>query len=482
MILSAIPGAGRKWSGRLVLALLAGAFSAQPALAQDDVALTAHQQMARDIYRDVIAFRTARGQQQVPAMVAYLVDRFKKAGFSDEDIQVTDYDSEGEKTQGLMVTYRAKPGSNAKPIVLLGHMDVVDALAKDWIRPPFTLTEEDGYFFGRGTHDNKYGITNLAATFLRLKAEGWQPSRDLVMVLSGVEETGMVSTVAQAEYVAKNIDPAFVLNSDAGGIALAEDGTPVAFRVQSAEKTFATYELTVTNPGGHSSRPRSDNAIYELAEALGKIAAYRFPVRATDLTRGYFAAAGKLTPGELGQAMLRFAEDPSDAAAITTLRANPESVGTLGTTCVATMLDAGHAENALPQSATATVNCRIFPGEGAAATEAQLKRVIGNDNVAFKLITDVTKSPESKLRDDVKAALRNSLDRRYPGLTILPYMESGGTDGMHYRTLGYDTVALSGAALKASDMFAHGLNERLPVDSFYGGLDHWYWILKDLAE
>ena len=472
----------RKWSGRLALLLAASVLSTQPALAQDTAALTPDQQLARDIYRDVIAFRTARGQEHVPAMVAYLVDRFKKAGFSDEDIQVTDYDSEGEKTQGLMVTYRAKPGSTGKPIVLLGHMDVVDALAKDWVRPPFTLTEEEGYFFGRGTDDNKYGITNLTATFLRLKQEGWQPSRDLVLVFSGDEETGMVSTKAQAKYVAENIDPEIILNSDAGGIALAEDGTPVAFRVQSAEKTFATYELTVTNPGGHSSRPRSDNAIYELAEALGKIAAYQFPVRATDLTRSYFATAGKLTPGELGQAMLRFAADPTDASAIATLRANPETVGTLGTTCVATMLQAGHAENALPQSATATVNCRIFPGEGAAATEAKLKQAVGDDKVSFKLVTDVTESSESKLRDDVKAALRTSLDKRYPGMTILPYMESGGTDGMHYRTLGYDTVAISGAALKASDMFAHGLNERLPVASFYGGLDHWYWILKKLAE
>jgi len=472
----------QKWSGRMALALVAGVLSVPSALAQDDAGLTAHQQMARDIYRDIVAFRTARGQQQVPAMVSYLVDRFKTAGFDDGDIRVTDYDSDGEKTQGLMVTYRARPGSTAQPIVLLGHMDVVDALAKDWVRPPFTLTEENGYFFGRATMDNKYGITNLTSTFLRLKAEGWQPSRDLVLVFSGDEESGMVSTEAQAEYVAKNIDPAFILNSDAGGIALAEDGTPVAFRVQSAEKTYATYHLTVTNPGGHSSRPRADNAIYELAEALTKIAAYKFPVQATDLTRQYFATAGKLTPGETGRAMLRFAADPSDASAITILQANPEAVGTLGTTCVATMLQAGHAENALPQSATATVNCRIFPGVSAAATEARLKKVIGNDNITFTLMTDVIESPESKLRDDVKAALRYSIDKRYPGLTILPYMESGGTDGMHYRNLGYDTVAISGAAMKASDMYAHGLNERLPVASFYGGLDHWYWILKKLAE
>ncbi len=463
---------------RAFLAVSTAILATSTAQARD---LTDHQQMARDIYEKVISFRTAKGQEQVPVMVDYLVGQFKAAGFAEGDIQVTNYDIEGEQTQGLMVTYRADGEPAKKPIVLLGHMDVVDALAKDWERAPFTLTEEDGYFFGRGTTDNKYGVTNLTQTFIRLKEEGWTPNRDLVLVFSGDEETGMVSTRAQAAYVAENIDPEFILNSDAGGGVLTPDGSPIYYAVQGAEKTYATFELTVKNPGGHSSRPRADNAIYELAHALEKIEAYKFPVQYSDLTLASFAAAGQVTPGDLGKAMIAFSKNPKDKKAIAALRANPETVGTTGTTCIATMLRAGHAENALPQSATATVNCRIFPGNGAAATEQALKQVIGNDAVEFTLTAEVTESPESKLRPDVLAAIQKSLAASGVDAPIIPYMESGGTDGMHYRNKGYDTVAIAGAWSKSSDMFAHGLNERLAVDSFYGGLDHWYVILKDLA-
>lgn len=463
----------------LAAALLA---TAAPASAEARAPLTAEQQQAYDIYRDIIAIRTARGQAKTPEMVAYLVSRLKQAGFADADIMVTDYDSAGEPVQGLIVRLAAVKPDGRKPVVLLGHMDVVDALEQDWVLPPFTLTEKDGFFFGRGTTDNKYGIASLVHTFIRLKQEGWAPRRDLYLAFSGDEETGMISSRAQAEYVAEKIDPAYVLNSDAGGITLAPDNRPLAMAVQAAEKTFATFELTVNNPGGHSSRPRADNAIYELSDAIQKIAAYKFPVQASPLTRSFLVALGQITPGETGAAMRAFAADPADQAAIAVLRANPETVGTLGTTCVATMLRGGHAENALPQSATATVNCRIFPGIGAAATEATLKQVIGNDGVQFKLMTDVTESPESAVPDEVMAALRTVIDARYPGLPIQPYMESGGTDGMHYRARGLATVAISGAASRPQDMYAHGLNERLSVDAFYGGLDHWYRILKELAE
>ena len=465
--------------------LLAGALaSAGPIAAQDTETrqLTDHQQMVHDIYRDIIGFRTARGHQQVDDMVAYLTKRLSDAGFAQEDLMVTDYDSDGEPTQGLIVRYRGDGSSGDKPIVMLAHMDVVDALPEDWDRDPFTLTEEDGYFFGRGTMDNKYGVANLVGTFIRLKNEGWTPNRDLYLAFSGDEETGMVSTRAQAKWIAENVDPAFVLNSDAGGTALDDEFKPLAMRVQAAEKTFATFELTVTNPGGHSSRPRSDNAIYELSAALLKLADHKFAVQATPLTRSYFAALGQSVPGELGNAMRAFAENPEDPAAVATLQSNPETVGTLGTTCVATMLRAGHAENALPQSATATVNCRIFPGIGVENTQAELARVIGNDNVSFKLMAEVTESPVSVLRDDVRAAVAKSLAARYgKDIPIILYMESGGTDGMHYRTLGYDTVAVSGGASRSQDMYAHGLNERANVDAFYAGLDHWTIILKELA-
>jgi carboxypeptidase PM20D1 len=483
-------GIGMKMMIKLALAsslmALAGT-TALPACAQTQAQAStpqrsAHEQAARELYRNIIGFRTARGHKQVPAMVAYLKGEFVKAGFAETDISVTDYDSAGEPTQGLIVRYAAKGKPKAGPVVLLGHMDVVEALPEDWERPPFTLTEEDGYFFGRGTLDNKYGIASLSHTFLRLKQEGWAPSRDLYLVFSGDEETGMITTRAQAKLVAETIKPALVLNGDAGGVRLTEDYKPILFGVQAAEKTFATFELTVTNPGGHSSRPRKDNAIYELASALKAIEAYRFEVRDNAITRGSFAEMGKITPGALGEAMLAFSRNPADEAARATLLASPTTANLLSTTCVATMLKGGHAENALPQSATATVNCRIFPGEGgAAAAEATLKTVIANDKVVFKLATDVVEAPASTLTPEVLAAVKAGVHPRFPGLIIAPYMESGGTDGMHYRALGMNTVAISGAAMRDADMFAHGLNERIRVEDFYAGLDHWYLILKHLA-
>ncbi|MDX1291867.1 MAG: M20/M25/M40 family metallo-hydrolase [Hyphomonas sp.] len=458
-------------------ALLGASCLAPVAAAQER---TADEMKAREIYARIVSIRSARGQENVPEVFEYLQRELAAAGFADGDMEVTDYDNNGEATQGLMVWYRAEAPVKA-PIVLLAHVDVVDALAEDWVRAPYELIEEDGYFFGRGTADNKYGVTNLVQTFIRLKKEGWKPNRDIVMVLSGDEETGMVSTRGQAQYVHEHVKPEFVLNADAGGLALGPAGQPLYYGVQGAEKTYATWELTVTNPGGHSSAPRADNAIYELSEAILKIRDYKFPVMSSELTRASLRVGGRQRLDKLGQAMRDFADDPSNEEAIAVLRANPATVGTIGTTCVATMLRAGHAENALPQSATVTVNCRIFPGVGIDATEARLKEVIGNEGVKFELISDLVESPESILREDVTDAIKASLAERGVDVPILPHMSSGGTDGMHYRNLGYDTVAISAAAAKQNDTFAHGLNERLPVDSFYDGLDHWSIILKKLA-
>ena len=466
-------------SFRISLLAAAAAVSVAPIASGQE--RTEFEQQAREIYRNVVEVRSARGHENVPKIVDYVVGELKAAGFSDEDIEVTDYDNDGEATQGLVVWYRS-PDPQDKPIALLAHMDVVDALAEDWVRAPYTLIEEEGYFFGRGTADNKYGVTSLVATFIRLKEEGFEPTRDLVMVLSGDEETGMVSTRAQANWVAEEVDPAFVLNADAGGLSLGPNGEPLDYGVQGAEKTYATFELTVTNPGGHSSAPRADNAIYELADALKKIEAYKFPVRYNDLTLASIEAAGRKRLDQLGNAQRAFAADPTDEDAIEVLRANPATVGQIGTTCIATMLRAGHAENALPQSATATVNCRIFPGVGIEATEATLKEVVANEDVQFELISDLVESPESGMRDDVLAAVETALEAR--GVTdveIIPHMSAGGTDGMHYRNLGYDTYGVGGAAAKQNDTFAHGLNERLLVSSFYDGLDHFYVILKELA-
>lgn len=465
--------------------LLAGALTISGQAAASEASprdLTEHEQRVRDIYRDIIAFRTAAGHGQMDEMVTYLTDRLAEAGFPDRDLMVTDYDSDGDATQGLIVRYRGDGSSGAKPIVMLAHMDVVDALPEDWERDPFTLVEEDGYFFGRGTQDNKYGVANLTGTFIRLKKEGWTPRRDLYLVFSGDEETGMVSTRAQAKWVADNVDPAYVLNSDAGGIGLADDYSPLAQQVQLAEKTYVTFDIAATNPGGHSSRPRNDNAIYDLAAALTRISQHRFPVRESALTRSYFAAMGQSIPGELGAAMRAFAADPSDADAIDTISANPGFVGTLRTTCVATMLKAGHAENALPQSASAAVNCRVFPGEGVESVKETLETVIGNEAIAVSQRSEATESPMSSLPDEVEAALAKSLTARFgKPIPMIPTMSSGGTDGMHYRALGYETVAIGAGASRPQDIYAHGLNERMRVDAFYDGLDHWSIVLKELA-
>lgn len=439
--------------------------------------LTANEAKALEIYRTIIGMRTAKGQGNVPAMAAYLAGEFKAAGFSDDDIHIL---PKGE-TAALVVRYAGDGSSGEKPILFLAHMDVVDAKAEDWELNPFELTEKDGYFFGRGTMDDKYGVMNLTQTFLRLKREGFTPTRDLVIAFSGDEETGMETTRMLA-YDRKDLtDAAFALNSDAGGGALGPNGEAIGYAVQAAEKTYATFEATVRNPGGHSSRPRPDNAIYDLADALKAVQAYQFPVMSNDITRATFAATGAALGGELGKAMTDFAKNPHDKKAAARLAREGAYVGSTRTTCVATMLRAGHAENALPQSATATINCRIFPGVSVEEVKETLTRVIDNDAVELTVLDDPTVSPVSDMRDDVAAALAKAVHARYPDLAIGPYMESGGTDGMHYRKAGVPTLGISAIFMKESDMYAHGLNERIPVDSFYEGLDHWMIVIKELA-
>lgn len=433
---------------------------------------------ALEIYRTIIEMRTAAGHGNVPKMAAYLASELTAAGFADDDIQII---PSGE-TASLIVRYKGDSSSGKQPILFLGHMDVVDAKSEDWELDPFTLTQKDGYFFGRGTIDNKYGIMNLTQTFIRLKQDGFVPTRDLVLAFSGDEETGMSTTQMLAYDRPELADAEFALNSDAGGGSLAADGTALTYGIQAAEKTYATFEITARNEGGHSSRPkRNDNAIYDLANALKAIQSYQFPVQSNDITRASFAGLGQAVGGELGEAMTTFADNPDNAQAAARIAEEPSYVGTTRTTCIATMLSAGHAENALPQSATATVNCRIFPGTKVDAVKETLKNIVKNDDLEFVTLGDPVESPVSELRNDVTAALSKAVHARYPGLPIGAYMESGGTDGMHFRSAGIPTLAISAGFIKQSDMFAHGLNERMPVSSFYDGLDHWMVIMQELA-
>ncbi|MFC3052470.1 M20/M25/M40 family metallo-hydrolase [Kordiimonas pumila] len=461
-------------AGAAVSALLTHSLFAAPT--GKDIPFAAE---AREIYKTAVETHTAKGHGKVPDLANYLAGKFKAAGFPEEDIHVKPV---GE-TAVLIVRYRGDGSSGKKPISISAHMDVVEALASDWVNDPFKLIEKDGFFFGRGTLDDKLGITAVTTAFLRMKTEGFVPSRDLIIAFSGDEETGMISTKALVHEFRDLTDSEFVLNADVGGGLLPEEGGPPAsFGLQAAEKTYVTFEATVRNPGGHSSRPTGTNAIYDLATALKKLEAYNFTVNYNDLTLKYFSSTAKKTPGDLGKAMAKFATDPTDEWAIKTLRKDPSFVGTVGTTCVATMLQGGHAENALPQSATATINCRIFPGEGVAKTLATLKTVMANEEIEFVTLGDPTETDASPLRDDVLAALRKAVDTTYPGLEIVPSMSSGGTDGMHFRAAGIPSYGVHSVYIKSSDAFAHGLNERLPVKTFYDSLTHWYVLLTEISK
>jgi carboxypeptidase PM20D1 len=446
-----------------------------PALAQQ----RADQVQARQIFEKVITFRTSEGRGQVPAMATYLEKVLREGGVPAQDITKV---SKGE-TVGMLVRI---PGTdlNAKPIVFSAHMDVVDARPEDWKRDPYKLVEEDGYFFGRGTLDNKAGVVALISTILRLQKAGAKPRRTLVFAFVGDEETGLDEAEGTTRQIVahpwvKNAE--YVINTDAGGGILAANGKPIIYLVQGAEKTFATFELTATNPGGHSSRPRADNAIYDLAKAVTRVGEYRFPVMSNDLSRAYLGAVGKVTSGSAGEALRSFAANPQDSAAAEAIWADPEFVGTTRTTCVATMLNAGHAENALPQKATATINCRIFPGVAVEEIRQQLSGVVADPKIAVTVVGAPFASPVSDLRPDVEGAIARSIHKLYPGVALTPYLESGGTDGKVYRTAGIPTWASSGVFIKPDEMFAHGRDERIPVKSFYDGIEHIYDLAVSLG-
>ncbi|MGZ8283355.1 MAG: M20/M25/M40 family metallo-hydrolase [Allosphingosinicella sp.] len=452
---------------RLMIWLAAALAAATPAAAQD----APHERQARQVLERLIAFRSSAGHGQVPAMAGYIAETLRAGGIPAADIVTIPH----EETAALLVRVPGRDPA-ARPLLFSGHMDVVDARPEDWERDPFRLIEENGYFFGRGVLDNKSGITALVSTLLRMRADGFRPRRTLVFAFVGDEETtfGTTRLIAAHDWV-RNAE--YAINTDAGGGALSPDGRPMVYLVQGAEKTYATFRLTATNPGGHSSRPRGDNAIYDLSRALLRIEQYRFPAMANDLTRAYLGTFGRILPGESGAALRAFAADPQDEAAANALWASPEFVGTTRTTCIATMLDAGHAENALPQRASAMVNCRIFPEIEPETVRTALVAAIANPAITVETTGTPQMSPVSEPRDDVMAAIARSIHRRHPGIQITPYLESGGTDGLIYRSAGIPTWATSGIFIKPEEMFAHGLNERIPVASFYGGIAH----IHDLA-
>ena len=455
--------------------LLASMLTLSVALPSVAATLDPNQAQARDIFSHLIAFKTEIGQGQVPVMAKYLAEQFRAAGFPESDIHIIPH---GE-TAAMVVRYRGN-GTGGKPIALMAHMDVVTAKPEDWQRDPFKLIEENGYFFGRGTEDIKSGVTVLAANFIRLKKEGFVPTRDLVIVYTGDEETSQDTMEDLVKNHRDLVDVEYALNTDAGGGELSESGKPLVYGLQTAEKAYASFELTTHNPGGHSSLPRKDNAIYELADALKKVQAYQFPVMWNDTTLASFKALGATTQGKLGEAMRAFAKDPHDAAAAAALADEPSEVGKTRTTCVATLLRGGHADNALPQSATATINCRVFPGVAIDTVRTSLQDAVG-PKVEVTLVGKAISSEASPLRPDVVAAVTKAIHTIRPGVAITPVQESGATDGLYFRAVGIPTYGVSGMFMKTSDAFAHGLNERIPVKSFYDDLAYWHVLLTTVA-
>lgn len=458
----------------LALFSLCGAAEAQPAANTADS--PAARAQALEIYRHIIGMDTSVEGHQVPAMAAYLAGLFRAGGFPESDIHVTPLG----QTASLVVRYRGS-GHGGRPIVFMAHMDVVTAHRADWQRDPFTLVEENGYFFGRGASDIKNGVALLSATFLQLKAQHYVPSRDLIIYFSGDEETSGETTIAMLRDHRPWLDAEFALNADSGGGNLDETtGRPLSYGLQTAEKTFASFTLTAHNPGGHSSAPRPDNAIYDIVDALTHVRGYQFPVQWNDTTIASFRAAGPVTPAPIGPAMLRFAAHPGDPEAAAALSASPFYVGQVRTTCVPTLLQAGHADNALPQSAVATVNCRIFPGVAIADVQAQIQRLVG-DKIVVAPLDHYYASDASPLRPDVLAAVTAAVHARHPTAIISPAMSAGASDGVFFRAAGIATYGVAEEFIKNSDDFAHGLNERLPVQSFYDGLVHYRVLIEHLA-
>jgi acetylornithine deacetylase/succinyl-diaminopimelate desuccinylase-like protein len=432
---------------------------------------------AVELLRELVSYRTAKGHGQVPVMAKLLEQRFINAGFPESDVHLIPKEPD---LASLIVRYKGD-GTGGRPILLMAHMDVVDALPSDWENDPFTMIEKEGRFYGRGVSDNKAGIATLTNTFIRLKKEGFVPTRDLVIAFSGDEETDM-TTIQQmtTEYIHLT-DAEFALNADAGGGELDENDKPVSFNFQAAEKSYMTFEFTARNPGGHSSAPRKDNAIYDLMAALENLENHRFPVKSTEITRNYFKEVANSRTGKVAQAMKRFSENPNDVEAADILSEHPHLVGIVRTTCIATMLKAGHAENALPQTATATVNCRVFPGVSVEQMHAKLSDVVGNNAIEIKVLGNPKASPDSPVLPAVYETIKSAIHSYYPGIPVVASMAAYATDGIHTRVAGIPTYGVSGVFYDSGGGFEHGLNERIRKDSYLIFQDYWYEVLNRFA-
>jgi acetylornithine deacetylase/succinyl-diaminopimelate desuccinylase-like protein len=439
---------------------------------------------AREIYRTAVETPTVAGRGQLPKLQNYLAGKLRAAGWAASDIHVLPYEAfKGNDTAALIARWPAASTPRAKPILIMAHMDVVEALPSDWSTDPFKLVEKDGYFYGRGTGDDKGGGIPAMIALMKLRAEGFQPDRDIVLLFTGDEETQGKGAELGATEWRKWTEAEFALNADGGGGGFTRDGKPLGYGLQTSEKTFQSYYFRVRNPGGHRSRPRPDNAIYQLADALKKLQGHRFTPMLNETTRAYFAARAEQEGNSpLGQAMRAWLANPNDGAAADAIEANPLEVGLTRTRCVATMLKGGHADNALPQLAEATVNCRIMPGVQPTAVQAELRQTVG-PGVEITTYPDVGRpTPVSPLRPDVLNAYTKAVKARFPNQVVIPQMSTGASDGLEFRARGIPVYGVDGGwGVSPDDERAHGKDERIPVQSLWDDVYHWESMVRDLA-
>jgi acetylornithine deacetylase/succinyl-diaminopimelate desuccinylase-like protein len=431
-----------------------------------------------DLSKETIALRSVQGEGNKAGEVAQVFRRALVAGgWAESDIDIVPVDD----TAYLIANW---PGTDPAlaPVVISAHMDVVEAKPEDWERDPFTPVVENGYLYGRGASDTKFEASLAVASLIELRRQGFRPQRSIVVAYSGDEETTMKTSKLIAERL-RNAH--IVLNVDGASGLLSEDtGKPLYWTWQGAEKTYIDFQLEVTNPGGHSSAPRPDNAIAQLSQALQRIAAYRFTPELNAVTKAYFEQVSAIQPDPLIAAAMRaFAADPTNAEAIGVLRSDLIMNGVIGTTCVPTMVNGGHAPNALPQRATAVVNCRVFPGHENAEIQAELERVAATPEVTFTDITGDTSiaSPPSPLRPEFVAAFAKGVRAAWGDVPVYPAQSSGASDSMWYRALDVPSYGASASFIKESDEFSHGLNERMPLNNIRPGITYYLTVLKELA-
>jgi len=454
----------------LVLLALATSLSAQTG---KDPAAKA---LEREILKQLIEINTSDSAGHTPDAAKAMADRLLNAGFPAADVRVLGYNP---RYQSLVARYRGR-SAGKKPVLLMAHLDVVDARREDWSTDPYQFVEKDGFYYGRGTEDVKDGVAMLVANFIRYKKEGFVPDRDLIIVLTADEETTGESIRWLVADHRDLIDAEFALNTDGGGGDY-RDGKPIRFNVQAAEKVYQSFMLEVRNKGGHSSRPVPDNAIYHLARGLGRLADYQFPVRLNEVTRAFFqrGAAAELPAVA---ADMRLVARSGDAAAARRLSAgSPYYNSVLHTTCVATRLFAGHADNALPQLARATVNCRVEPDEPVDSIEARLRRVVADTAIHFSRIAEAHPSPPSPLRPEVMGPIEAVARKYWPGVPVVPEMSTGASDGLYTRNGGIPTYGVAAVFEDMNDSRAHGRDERVGVKEYHMAAEYWYELVKRLA-